>query len=225
MKTLTEFYQFLLREQNIVKPEAPPSADMGQYAFAPTRKDTPSPKEPNTQIEDKILKALRYYIGTNQKTNLNQVAPDLMKLRKLGYYRNVLDPSKYSTVYRFLIVTGETLAEILGVPEITNQEGVSGPGVLHPREGQISGWTVNPKSFMSWGTSNEYVALFIAPVQGNQFFGNPDQMALAAGMDGEYVREMETIAVGSVHFDKCYYEFMPDISAGTVGKLIRKAGI
>jgi hypothetical protein len=225
MKNLKEFYQFLLKEQAFAKPEAPPSAELGQYAFAPSRTDTPDPKEPNTNIEDKILKALKLYVGTNHKSHLSQVAPDILKLKKLGYYKSVLDPSKYSEVYRFLIITGEVLAEILGVPEITAQEGVSGPGVLNPRAGDISGWTVNPKQFMSWGTSNEYIALFIAPVNGNQFFGNPGTMAVSIGMDAEYQQEMETIAVGPVRYSKCYYEFMPDISAGTPGKLIKKAGI
>jgi hypothetical protein len=225
MKTLREFYQFVLREEAIAKPEAPPSAALGQYAFAPSRQDTPEPKEPNTAIEDRILKALKFYVGANQKAQLNQVVPDIMKLKKLGYYKSVLDPSQYSEVYRFLIVTGESLAEILGVPEITEQEGESGPGVLKPRDGEISGWTVNPKNFMSWGSSNEYVAMFIAPVNGNQFFGNPNKFAASLGMEADYQQEMETIAVGPVRYSKCFYEFMPDVSAGTIGHLIKKAGI
>lgn len=227
MNNLKEFYQFLLKEQGVVKPEAPPSADMGQYAFAPARLDTPKPKEPNTAVEEKILRALNLYIVTNTKNKLEDVLPTIMKLRKLGYYRSILDPSAYSTVYRFLSLTKESLAKIVGVSEITKPTGSFGPGVLTSHDSNISGWTATPGNFADWGTTNEYVAVFIASVGKNQFFGNPGKLATAIGAGEKYIKEMETIAIGPVKYDKCFYTFNsePPEPPFDVPSLLKQAGI
>ena len=202
MKTLREFYQFVLKEEA----EAPANAEFGQYAFAPTRKELPSPKEPNTREEEEAKEAIEDYLVSNRKGDLDQQALKLYQLAQQGYYKKVLSPDEYSEAYRILETSAETLASILGVKDL-GVEGVTGPGVLRPHEGNISGWTVNPKFLIknmpNYG-KGYMIAVFAADIGSNKFFGNPGNMASAVDV-AEMDVEKETIAIGPVNYTKCSY--------------------
>jgi hypothetical protein len=208
MKTLQDFFQFILQEAP-KKGEAPKNSELGAYAFAPTRADVPTPKEPNTKLEDQIKAALTTYFHKNVKAPLASQAEFLMGLVDKGYYSKVLSPGDYSTAYRLMRFDKDTFANLVGIDQV-NMYGVLGGGVLNA-QGGISGWTVNTKLFTKDGfdvyADGDVVAIFIAPIDSNRFFGNPDYLAKAIG-EPHYSYEMETIAVGPVNYLKCCYALL-----------------
>jgi hypothetical protein len=208
MKSLLEFYRFVLREQDQEGPEAPADAEFGQYAFAPSRPEDYIPYEVNTPEESKAELAIKSYLVSNVKGMLSSQAGMLVKLAKQGYYKKVLDPSEYTTAYRVLEVQEADLEWILGIPkDKIAKYGIGGPGILSPREGSISGWTVDPETLVKelphYGRGNTFVA-FKASIAKNDFFGNPDHLAASIDLK-EMSTEMETIAVGDVAYDQCSY--------------------
>jgi hypothetical protein len=62
MKTLTEYFRFVLEE---TAPEAPANALFGQYLFSPTRDDTPDPKEKNTITRVVSVKIVTWNLETS----------------------------------------------------------------------------------------------------------------------------------------------------------------
>lgn len=207
MKNLKEYYQFVLTEAQKMEGEAPRDADFGRFAFAPTRQDTPTPKEPNTKSEDQALQALKTYFDKNQSGPLSLKAKQLWDLANQGYYSKVLSPGEYSTAYRILRMTSEQFSVLSGLaPEAIRSFGTMNAGTLAPK-GTISGWTVNPKLFVDNDVGygeGEVIALFIAPIEGNKFFGNPGFLAKAVGSP-MFQYEMEVIALGPVQYSKCSY--------------------
>lgn len=206
MRSLKEYYRFLLREDG--ESEAPPEALFGQYAFAPTRDDVPEPKEPNTPKEAEALRAIERYISNNVKTGLTSNAETLLKLHQQGFYKKILSPENYSQAFRFLVLTPEALAKILHKEVVSlGVEGVTEAGMLVPHESVVSGWTVTPDIFKEnlpiFG-GGQAIAIFRAQIAKNKFFGNPGEMAVAVG-DPELSPEMETIAVGPVSYNACSY--------------------
>ena len=224
MKTLVEFYQFVLNE---TKPEAPPTAQFGQFAFATTRKDVPAPREKNTPEEEEVRKALDTYMIDNHKGPLDAKANLLMQLRQQGYYANVLDPSHYAVAYRVLELQPETLAGLFHISEYQlGPSGVRGPGVLNPHTGTVSGWTVDPVRLISklppFG-NGEAFAIFAARIAQYKFFGNPGKLATSIG-DEAFAEEMETIAIGPVSYEKCAYTIIPsDATQPAKVNLMRQA--
>lgn len=209
MRTLTEYYKFLLREE--FTPEAPSDAEFGQFAFAPTRQDVPKPKEPNTEEENKVRAAIADYLLNNKKKALSGKANLLLGLIKKGLYKKVLDPSQYSKAWRLMRMAPKDLAAILARSEHElGTHGVAGPGMLSPHESRISGWTTNPTSLLeelpNFGSGRAF-AIFVAPIKGNKFFGNPGEVANALGMP-ELAPEMETIAIDTVRYEQCSYAIM-----------------
>lgn len=208
MKNLKEYYQFVLSEAKKMEGEAPKDADFGRFAFAPTRQDVPTPAEPNTKSEEEALQALQTYFNKNQSGPLSQKAQQLWDLANQGYYKKVLDPGEYSTAYRILRMTSAQFAGLSGIaPEAIRSFGTMPAGTLSPKGGQISGWTVNPKLFVDNDVGygdGEVIALFIAPIEGNKFFGNPGFLAKSVGA-AMFQYEMEVIALGPVQYSKCSY--------------------
>lgn len=206
LSSLREFFNFFNREKN--KMEAPPEAAFGKFAFAPTRNDVPNPKEPNTPDEAQVAKALDDYLMSNNKGPLSQKAQMLLQLKQQGYYKNILDPSQYKMAYRILETTPETLAQLLRIhPAQIAVEGMTGAGTLVPHDGQVSGWTVDPKALIRelphYGQGHVF-SVFAAKIEKNAFFGNPGKLSNAVGQF-EMDVEMETIAYGPVNYDKCSY--------------------
>ena len=224
--SLREFYQFLLKEE-ATRPEAPANAEFGQYAFATTRKDVPAPREKNTAEEEIVRKALDTYMADNRKGPLDAKVDMLLKLRQQGYYSNILDPSHYAVAYRILELQPETLAWVLQMDEHRlGSSGVTGPGVLSPHTGTVSGWTVDPIRLIAklppFG-KGEAFAVFAARIAQNRFFGNPGKLATAIDADA-FAVEMETIAVGPVSYEKCAYVVLPsDATQPVKVNLMRQA--
>jgi hypothetical protein len=236
VKTLREYYQFLLSEAKKMEGEAPKDAEFGKFAFAPTRSDIPSPKEPNTKEEEEARQAIATYLTSNTKGPLDAKAKQLLSLQQQGYYSKVLDPSAYSEAYRFLRFTKKELTAITGIdPANIKSYGVLGGGTLVPHGGNISGWTVSTKLFTKddfdgYG-DGEIIAIFVAPIEGNNFFGNPSVLSKAVG-EPHYAFEMETIAVGPVQYTKCSYAllseedmFNTDYFRIRVLRMLRNAGL
>lgn len=240
MKTLKEFYEFLLHEAAPKKPtpqgEAPKDAEFGKFAFAPTRNDVPTPKEPNTTSEEEVKKALSDYFRANKKGPLASKAQLLWKLASDGYYSKALNPGSYSTAYRLLRLSKEAFAKIVGIqPEEVRMYGVLGAGSLAPGEGGISGWTVSPSLFTKDGfdvyADGEVVVVFIASIANNKFFGNPG--VLPKMIDEPYYSyEMETIALGPVAYDKAAYALLspreeksPELLMVRIARMLSYAGV
>ncbi len=204
MRTLREYYKFLLKEE---EPESSES-EFGQYLFAPTRNDVPVPKEPNTSEENSLATAIANYLVSNHQKHLSKHANKILSLVKQGLYPKVLDPGRYSHAWRLMRLPSEELVRLLGysMGEL-GAEGVLGSGMLSPVKSNISGWTVEPHTLVNelpaYGGGNSFV-VFKAPIKGNKFFGNPGELARALDIP-EMIEEMETIAVGTVRYDKCSY--------------------
>lgn len=214
MKTLKEFYQFALAEAKKMEGEAPRDSEFGKFAFAPTRNDTPTPKEPNTPSEEQAKQAIATYLTTNKKTALDGQAAKLLDLHQQGYYSKILDPGSYPEAYRFLRFGQKELVAITGInPANIRAYGTLGPGILNPQGSIVSGWTVSTKLFTKHGFDGygdgEIIAIFVAPIEGNKFFGNPGVLSKAVG-EPHYATEMETIAVGPVNYSKCSFAKLTD---------------
>jgi hypothetical protein len=77
----------------------------------------------------------------------------------------------------------------------------------------------------------DVIALFVASIQNNKFFGNPGILAKAIG-EPHYVAEMETIAVGPVQYTKCSYAKLTEQDLWNdqyfrvrIMRMIRNAGV
>lgn len=230
MLTLKEHFKFLLKE---IQDEAPADAEFGRFIFAPTRADTPSPKEPNTPSEQVALKALQAYFNDNNKGPLSSVAPLLLKLHQQGYYEKVLSPEDFSKVYRFLRMPRDSFVKLIGLDAGKLQkQGTVGGGTLSPHESDISGWTTNlglfvDDDFDGYG-DGDVVGIFAANVAENNFFGNPGVLAQSIG-EMSFVHEMETIAVGPVKYSSCLYAILDsyemdddDLLRDRIRKMFRK---
>jgi hypothetical protein len=241
MQTLKDFYKFLIKEELFFEAkkqegEAPRDAEFGRFAFAPTRNDTPTPKEPNTKSEEEARQALISYIAQNKKGPLSAKAEQLWDLHNQGYYSKILSPDQYTEAYRFIRLTKESFAKLVGMePSKVQMYGVLGPGTLNPTNGNISGWTVSTKLFTKEGFDGygdgDVIALFVASIQNNKFFGNPGILAKAIG-EPHYVAEMETIAVGPVQYTKCSYAKLTEQDLWNdqyfrvrIMRMIRNAGV
>lgn len=205
MKSLQEYFDFWLE---YAKPEAPENSIFGSYLFAPTRDDTPDPKEKNTPKENELQAALRAYIVGNSKTGLTKQTGTLLWMVQNGFYQKILSPLYLSVVYRILQVNWKKIPNILGIPPSrVRYADVTGPGTLHPVGPPISGWTSAPHNLIDVGDVEPGTALivFAASTKKNKFFGNPGELAKSLNLDDKYIQEMETIAVGPVAYDKASY--------------------
>lgn len=190
VKTLQEYFQFWLE---YAKPEAPENSIYGSYLFAPTRDDTPEPKEKNTPQENQLQAALRAYIAGNSKASLAKLSNILLWMVQNGFYQKILSPLYQPTVYRVLEVNWKKIPSILGIPpNRVRYFDVTGPGTLQPVNFPISGWTSAPDNLINVGEveSGTALILFAASTKKNKFFGNPGELAKVLGLV-EYVREME----------------------------------
>lgn len=230
MNTLQEYFEFWLE---YAKPEAPENSIYGSYLFAPTRDDTPDPKEKNTPQENQLQAALRAYIAGNSKTNLGKFSNTLLWMVQNGFYQKILSPLYQSTVYRVLQVNWKKIPSILGIPpNRVRYFDVTGAGTLHPVGSPISGWTSAPQNLIDVGEVEPGTALIIfsASTKKNKFFGNPGELAKSLNLDDKYVREMETIAVGPVAYDRASYlvfskeTLQPDQKQKAITKLLAGIG-
>jgi hypothetical protein len=220
MKSLQEYFDFWLE---YAKPEAPENSIYGSYLFAPTRDDTPEPKEKNTPQENQLQTALRAYIAGNSKANLAKLSNTLLWMVQNGFYQTILSPLYQPTVYRVLQVNWKKIPNILGIPPSR----VRYSDINFP----ISGWTSVPENLIDVGEvePGTTLILFAASTKKNKFFGNPGELAKALGMM-DYVREMETIAVGPVAYDKASYfvftkeTLQPDQKQKAIAKLLAAVG-
>lgn len=209
--SLKEFINQIVERVLHEEPEAPGAA-FGKYAFDATRTDIPNnAKETETPVEQLAYQALHDYVGANQKEKLTQIAPLFLDLVKKGLYKPVLDPG-VAEVYRILQLPQEEASKLINFQISAEQPaGVANGGQLKPVDGQVSGWTSNPKlisEFQGIGEGNTFL-LFRAPTQGNNFFGRPGVVAVAAG-EQYFAHELETIGYGPINYDRVAYVLMYD---------------
>lgn len=194
------------------EPEQGPEALFGKYMFDDQRKDIPkNEKEEPTSAEEDALSALARYVGFNDKSDLDKVAPTLLDLKQKGLYAPMLDPLKGGriNVYRMLFLTIETAASVFGI-DPNKQNGRIPAGTVNPvGSSPVQGWTTDPSMFKTLlrteGNDRKPVFLFLkASLQNNSnFFGNPKRLAGTA--DEDFKHERETFAVGPVSYDKGVY--------------------
>lgn len=215
-KGLLEFIQAVLHAMLLEEPEAD-TAPFGRYAFDNMRKDIPQPdKQEDTEAETEAQKALKDYVGNNQKDKLAQIAPLMLDLVNKGLYQPILDPKASGFVYRILQMPDNIASGLVGA-QITGQRpaGLGKAGALKPHDSNVSGWTSNANlvtEFQGIGDGN-VMLLFRAPTKGNQFFGNPGQLAVVAG-EPQFTQEMETIGVGTIKYDRVAYVMLYDDNVG-----------
>jgi len=221
---LDTLLRFLLKEEALA-PEASKNSSLGQYLFAPERNDTPIPQEPNTALENSLLKDLGRFYNTGGTWALDKSLVKLLKLSKQGKYSKLLKPPS-GLAYRFignlkpedassLFLNNYPVEEILSKPNqafrvspvgiIKNPAIKSSMGTLNTK---LSSWTVAPSephfdAFTATGPGHVAVVL-VANIQANNFFMNPENLSnsLANGMSlpqSAIEKEQEVIAYGPVN--------------------------
>ena len=222
---LNTLLEFLLREAP-AKPEAPKGAQLGQYLFAPQRKDTPEPKEPNTDLENEIQRALSdHYGGGGEAGRTEAGVLKLFDMKKRGLYSKLLDPPP-GLAYRFMKnITPEKVSTaffpMLSVEEITSSPNkafyVPDVGIVAKPNASttvsrgaenLSSWTVEPdlRAFESFlQTIRDLCSIvLVADIQSNDFIMNPKEFSKSLSYDSDMPvamigREQEVIAYGPVN--------------------------
>jgi hypothetical protein len=206
-------------------PEASKDEVFGQYLFAPERKDTPKPKEPNTRKEIDLKNAMNvHYHGS--PSALNPWIKKLDQLKNAGKYEKVLEvPQRYQYAYRFMEVDPKILQQMLG----GNKKAIDGQKEKDGKwRSQVGGnffaghqsrdhfsWTVNPaiikKIKEDWGTllyskGNKFFVVMRAKIHGggNDFLLNPDILGKSEIAD-EYGYQKEVISIGDIKLDQMAY--------------------
>jgi len=192
------------------EPEQGPDALFGKYMFDDQRKDIKkSEKEKPTEEEENALSALARYVGFNVKSDLDDVAPTLLALKQKNMYAPLLDPLRGGrvNVYRILFLNPETAKSVFNV-NVSQQKGMLPPGTLNPTgTSQVQGWTTDPSMFYTILRKEKdkpvYIILKASLKKNDNFFGNPKR--LAGTVDDDFKHERETLALGSVNYDKGIY--------------------
>jgi hypothetical protein len=213
-----------LREE----PETGPDAPYGKYAFDAEREDVPpAEKEEPTPEEAKALDALKAYMGPNDHSKLDPIAPELLSLAQKGKYSPVLDPSGAQFVYRILILARDVASQRLNV-KIDDQTpfGMAGPGTMQATRSITTGWTSDIKLADSWiGGKGDTIVIYKATVKGNSFFGKPGDLAKAIGAPPDTVAEMETIAVGPVKYVSASFALKVDAQGKPISRIAAKKAV
>lgn len=225
---LNTLLEYLFLEHVSGGEEAPAHSPLGKYLFAPQRKDTPTPKEPNTDLENKIQAALSNHYSGGDRGAVGEVEAGIMKLfdmKKRGLYLKLLDPPS-GLAYRFMKnITPEKVSTAffpgLSVDEITSSPNkafyvpdvglVAKPNasttILRGAE-NLSSWTVEPdlKAFETFlSTTRDLCSIvLVADIQSNDFIMNPKQLSKSLSYDSDMPfsligREQEVIALGPVN--------------------------
>lgn len=190
----------------------PEGAPFGKYAFDDERPEIPeTEREQPTPDEKEAYSAIASYVSFNRKSDLDKSADLLLSLVKKGLYKPVLDPGDGLTVYRILLLSkAEDIQEIVPASQEDIEEpyGLFGPGILVPKGSRISGWTSKFKLVLSFTAQaegeNHIFMVFKAKVGApNAFFGKPG--VLATITDYVFASEMETVAVGPVHYEAAVF--------------------
>lgn len=161
-----------------------------------------------------IRAAFFKHIKDNDPSDLLELLPTLLKLQDKGELSDLLDVGDHPFIYRLVDVNTENqLKSILGLEKVeTEKYGIKKGGVLSPHNGQLSSWTVNPRSLMYSG----FLAVAKKPIfilfraknnKQNRFLGNPDTLAGSLDVGDGYSLERETLGVGDIAYDKAVYGF------------------
>lgn len=222
----------------------PEDAPLGQYLFAPERKDTPKPKEPNTDLENEIQKALSdHYNGGGEASRTEAGVMALFDMKERGLYLNLLEPPS-GLAYRFMknvspekailnFLPGLTVAEITSSPNkafyvpdvgIVKKPNASST-VLRGGE-HLSSWTIEP----TWNTFSSFLTtirglvsiVLVADIQSNDFVMNPVNLTKALQYDTKMPfdlidREQEVIARGPVNVIGAAYYYASPVGPMFVG--------
>lgn len=208
------------------EPEQGPDALFGKYMFDDQRKDIKkSEKEQPTTEEENALSALARYVGFNDKSDLDDVAPILLGLKQKNMYAPLLDPLKggRTNVYRILFLTTETAKSVFDI-DVSKRNGTLPAGTLNPSgASQVQGWTTDPSMFYTILRNEKYKPVYVilkaSLKKNNNFFGNPKR--LAGTVDDDFKHERETLALGAVEYDKGIY-FVSEPTQDSSEELNRK---
>lgn len=162
-----------------------------------------------------IKTAFYQHIKDNDRTKLDKLLPALLDLQDKGELSELLDLGDHEFVYRVIDLNSEKqLKNILGLSSVETQKyGMKRGDVLNPHDGELSSWTVNPRSLVYSG----FFAVARKPVlillrakpdaKGNRFVGNPDTLAGSLDVGDGYSLERETLGIGPVRYDRAVYGF------------------
>ena len=209
--------------------EAPEGSPLGQYLFAPERKDTPHPKEPNTDLEDEIQWSLHNFYngnGTEQASTETEAGVlSLFDMKEKGLYSKLL-VSPSGRAYRFMKnISPERVSKLylpgLSVEDITSNPGkafyVPDVGIVEKPNAvssiswgieSLSSWTIEPdlSAFVKFlHTIRDLCSIvLVADIQSNDFVMNPKQLSKSLSYDTSMPveiigAEQEVIARGPVN--------------------------
>lgn len=177
-------------------PEAPGWAPFGQFAWANFREGIPS--EPDTELESQMFADLKAHFS-NQRVGLPIQTSNLLQMFMwLGWYKPVLHPPPYKTLYRGLKLRGKSaLAEFLSQPiESIPDEGhldLESSISISSLNGHSTSWSA--KKIITRDFSNRgklgYACTLIADVEQNPY-------KFLAGPGGLY----DVVGISSYHLEK-----------------------
>lgn len=218
-------------------PEAPADAPLGQYLFATARKDVPKPKEPNTELENTLMKDLnRHFAGEGNVNLIDASLTTLMGFEKQGLYPKLLKPPS-GLAYRFMsnvsvgtassifldgldpeIIMGTSnkafCVEPIGVIENPAYKSTVGRGTT-----KAASWTIAPEGYnfgdFTVTRAGSVAILLVADIASNDnFLLNPNNIAdyaqeNVADFDASLIKkEREVISIGPVNVLKTAYMYV-----------------
>lgn len=197
------------------------SEKYGNVLFAPQRKDTPRPAEPNTPPEDEAWEAFRaHYLGGRDAELIDNL-PDILAAKRQNRYRDFLDvPMRYQFAYRLMAdMPMDYMKTTFKFAPKTPQEqkrGIVSGGTYDAATRRISSWTVDvsvlPKLVEDFGAlyrkqPQSYHILLVAKLADNRnaFLINPDKYQMAPDMAAQFSYQKEIISYAPVRVWKTVY--------------------
>jgi hypothetical protein len=183
-------------------PEAPIWAPFGQWAWAGRREGVP--EEPDTEVETQVFEDLKRHF-TSTRTGLPATTAALLStFLSLGWYRPVLHPPPYATLYRGLKLTSKAgLIALIGY-EPEEEDGATdfADGTLAKSEnGNSSSWTFRKAITEDFSAAGKrgYSVTLVADVADNQnrFLAGPGGLYDVEGMSRWHL-EKETVGLDPI---------------------------
>ncbi len=220
------------------KPDDELGGPLGKYIFGDLRREILMQNidpEPDTELEKALLSSLISYVSSNDKSGLDKIAPELLKLHKVGKYKSHFSVTT-PRVWRVLIgLSKEKLEKLINSPVGDKKTGVlSEPITLQPAPGtMISGWTTDAsvlsriyaQATAIESTSNQagsYVAVMACNPAMNDFFFSLDSVKKYLAATGNpYSYQKEVLAYGPVESEMLTWKLVANATLNPVSGMVR----
>ena len=186
--------------------EAPEDSMLGRYAFAPQRTDKKLPLEPNTSIEQHLLRALEKHITDEKKLSQEDAALIQHFIKNDEYVEIFNEPTK-DWVYRGMGVEPRWIKNVIDENEFeSNESGLIEKSFIYEPWDATSSWSLSNIVAMNFSMNYSFEGVEIilhANVDDNRFsfFSGPKGFYRVGSLSG-VSKEQEVIGVGKIKVSK-----------------------